>query len=85
MSRQLRSPWLQWLGKYSYGMYVVQLPLVSLLPLSWIVLQMPWLASSTLFVSVAYVFALFATTAALAFASYHLLEKPFLNMKRFFS
>jgi peptidoglycan/LPS O-acetylase OafA/YrhL len=84
MSRQLRSPWLQWLGKYSYGMYVVQLPLVSLLPLSWIVLQMPWLASSTLFVSVAYVIALLAITAALAFASYHLLEKPFLNMKRFF-
>lgn len=85
LSRYLRSPWLQWLGKYSYGMYVIQLPVVTLLPLSWIASQMPWLGNASLFLSVAYVVALFAATSALAFVSYHLLEKPFLNMKRFFS
>jgi peptidoglycan/LPS O-acetylase OafA/YrhL len=66
-------------------MYVIQLPLVTLLPLSWIASQMPWLGNASLFLSVAYVVALFAATSALAFVSYHLLEKPFLNMKRFFS
>jgi peptidoglycan/LPS O-acetylase OafA/YrhL len=84
MSRYLRSPWLLWLGKYSYGMYVIQLPLVTLLPLSWIASQMPWLRNASPFLSVPYVVALFAITSALAFVSYHLLEKPFLNMKRFF-
>lgn len=85
MSRRLRSPWLQWFGKYSYGMYVIQLPLVTLLPLSWVAMQTSWLGSSSLALSIAYVVVLFAATTALAFASYHLLEKPFLNMKRFFN
>lgn len=85
MSRCLRSPRLQWLGKYSYGMYVIQLPLVTLLPLSWVASQTTSVGISSLSLSLVYVIALFAATSALAFASYHLLEKPFLNMKRWFT
>ncbi len=84
LSRILRLRGLQWLGKYSYGMYVVQLPLVTLLPLS---LLASWLGARSTdgpWFGVLYIALLFAITCGLALLSYHALEKPFLKLKRFF-
>jgi peptidoglycan/LPS O-acetylase OafA/YrhL len=85
ISRILRAPWLQWLGKYSYGMYVVQLPLVTLLPLAAMVDALQWQSLFPWTYSIAYVVFMFAMTCGLAFASFHLLEKPFLKLKRLFT
>ena len=84
LNRCLRTSWLQWLGRYSYGMYVVQLPLVCLIPLS---MFAPYLQSQgihPLLFSLGYVAMLFAMTCAIAVASFHCLEKPFLQLKRLF-
>lgn len=85
LSRCCRASWLPWLGKYSYGMYVIQLPLVTLLPLSFFETNMAWMGITPVFLSLAYVPVLFAMTCLAAFASYHLLEKPFLNWKGWFA
>ena len=85
MSHCLRAPWLQWLGRYSYGMYVIQLPLVTLLPLSFASENWNGIGLPPVLFSIAYVSVLFAMTCAIAMASYHLLEKPFLSMKRWFA
>lgn len=85
MSVLLRAKWLQWLGRYSYGMYVIQLPLVSLLPMTLVASHASWMERFPVVLGLAYVVALFAMTSAMAFASYHLLEKRFLDLKRFFT
>jgi peptidoglycan/LPS O-acetylase OafA/YrhL len=85
LSNCLRASWLQWLGKYSYGMYVIQLPLVTLIPLSLFETNMAWMGIAPVFLSLAYVPILFAMTCLAAFASYHLLEKPFLKWKGWFA
>lgn len=82
MSRLMRRPLFTWLGKYSYGMYVVQLPLAVLLPSA---LVLPHLAGLGVHASaVGYVALMFAITAALAMVSFHVLEAPFLRLKRYF-
>ncbi len=73
---------LRFLGKYSYGMYVVQLPLVTLLPF---VATTPWLPSDPIAQSATYVISLFGLITCVAIASFHLLESHFLRLKRFFA
>jgi len=85
LSHCLRASWLQWLGRYSYGMYVVQLPLVTMLPLSFAAEHWNRIGLSPVLFGIAYVSALFAMTCVIAMASFHLLEKPFLKMKRWFA
>lgn len=72
---------LRFLGKYSYGMYVVQLPLVTLLPL---MLATPWLPSDPIAQSAIYVVVMFGLITCVAVASFHLLESHFLRLKKFF-
>ena len=82
MSRLANSPFLRWLGKYSYGMYVVQLPLLSILTPS---LAKEWLSTFTdnqLLINIAFVPLMFAITMLLGFLTYHLLEKHFLKLKQ---
>ncbi len=77
-----RSNVLRWFGRYSYGMYVVQLPVAAGLRemhrsyLDWMPLgygsTIPCLAG-------------FALTCGLAFATYHLIEKHFLKLKSIFT
>lgn len=72
----MRYRWLRVLGKYSYGIYVyhwlVQYCLVKL-NLAGLRGSSPWL-----------IFGLVSMiTAGTAWASYHLLERPFLSLKRY--
>lgn len=67
---------LRWLGRYSYGMYVVQLPLLTLLPLATL-----GGGKDSLTLSVAYFVAMFTLICALAYVSFHCFEKWFLRLK----
>jgi peptidoglycan/LPS O-acetylase OafA/YrhL len=80
--RCFESNWLRTLGKYSYGMYVVQLPLVSLLPLK---LTSQYLPENVIVSGFAYIVLMFATIVLTAMASYHLFESRFLTWKSRFS
>jgi len=69
---------LRFLGKYSYGMYVVQLPIVTLLPFASFAAYAP---SNPIFSSILYVSAIFGLLTLMAFLSYHLFESHFLKLK----
>jgi peptidoglycan/LPS O-acetylase OafA/YrhL len=79
--RSLESPPLRRLGKYSYGMYVLQLPLVYLLPLS---LWRGVLPIDALTHSALYVAGMFGLILLMAMASFHLFESYFLKLKQRF-
>jgi peptidoglycan/LPS O-acetylase OafA/YrhL len=79
----LRWPLLRKLGKYSFGMYVFASPLKSLVgePL---LARLGWPAHPALWQGVVYLVAMVVVDFALAWLSFHLLEKRFLSLKRFF-
>ena len=81
LSKLFEGRGLRFLGKYSYGMYVIQLPLVTLLPLQTLARFLP---VEPITHAVAYVVVMFSLTVLLAVISYHLLERPFLKMKSAF-
>ena len=74
---------LPFIGRYSYGVYVLHIPVRRLLqwPLSqrWQRLPLPGLT-----LPLAVFVALAAISVLVALASYHAYEKPFLRLKRFF-
>jgi len=72
---------LRFLGKYSYGMYVAQLPLVTLLPLEKVVAFFPMNAIGQ---SLLYLLSMFSLITAVAVLSFHLLESHFLRVKKIF-
>ncbi len=82
MSRIAKIDFLRWLGKYSYGMYVVQLPLLSLLTPSLVKAGLSTFTSNLLLINIAFVPIMFLLTMLLGFSTYHLLEKHFLKLKR---
>ena len=81
----LRTPALRWMGLYSYAMYVVHMPLVAAaerIGFTW--RSFPTVAGSPFPGYLAYVAILGAVSAGLAFASWHVLEKHCLRLRRFF-
>lgn len=80
--RLLESGCLRALGKYSYGMYVVQLPLVTMLPMTKMVGLLP---TDPLNSSGAYVTGMFATIFLIAMVSFHFFESHFLRLKELYS
>jgi peptidoglycan/LPS O-acetylase OafA/YrhL len=82
MSHLAKMDFLRWLGKYSYGMYVVQLPLLSVITPRWVTDGLSTITTSRLLVYIAYVPIMFSLTMLLGFLTYHLLEKHFLRLKR---
>jgi peptidoglycan/LPS O-acetylase OafA/YrhL len=82
LSRIARCGVLRWLGKYSYGMYVVQLPLVSIITINLYTTVILPHSSNMLLVQLSYIPTMLATTMLLGFLSYHGLEKHFLRLKR---
>jgi peptidoglycan/LPS O-acetylase OafA/YrhL len=84
LQRGLSNPALRQLGKYSYAMYIVHIPIMyiwfSTLGLLPVKLQ-AWQQAST----IAYNFlGICLLCTAVAFVSWHALEQPFLNLKRYF-
>jgi peptidoglycan/LPS O-acetylase OafA/YrhL len=76
---------LGFFGKYSYGMYVLHLPLVVALERAGFgISSFPRVANSDVPGAIAYTLIAITLTALLAFASWHLYEKQFLKLKRFF-
>ena len=79
--RVFESAMLRFLGKYSYGMYVVQLPLVTLVPAASLVSLLP---SNPIAFGLIYVAGMFACITFTAFLSFHLFESHFLKLKKWF-
>jgi peptidoglycan/LPS O-acetylase OafA/YrhL len=73
---------LRVLGNYSYGMYVVQLPLLTLFPIR---VMAEFFPSNPLLNGLAYILVLFSSIVLLAFASFHQFEIHFLRLKKIFS
>ncbi|MEO5685227.1 MAG: acyltransferase [Chitinophagaceae bacterium] len=73
--RIFQAKWLVTAGKYSYGIYLLHVPVK--------VLMVKWFKNNAPAVSIhAQIFLSVLLTAGLAFLSYHLFEKKFLNYKR---
>jgi peptidoglycan/LPS O-acetylase OafA/YrhL len=74
---------LRALGKYSFAMYVFHAPLNSYVGMVWLE-QLGWRQHPTTLQGLVYVIALSMGAFLLAWLSFHLLEKHFLRLKRFF-
>lgn len=85
LTRIVAAPWLRWLGRYSYGLYVFHVPLAHLLhrlvPAEGV---LPAVAGSMLPARLGVALLAGLASAALALASYHLMEARFLALKRYF-
>jgi peptidoglycan/LPS O-acetylase OafA/YrhL len=79
-----QSPVLQFFGKYSYGMYVFQLPLISLLATIVTARGLADSLGSAIVGQLIYCSIMFAITTAAAVASWHIFEKRCLTLKRRF-
>jgi peptidoglycan/LPS O-acetylase OafA/YrhL len=85
LSRTFDSRPLGFFGRYSYGMYVLHLPLVVLLARVGFGIQaLPHVGGSDVPAAIAYTLAALSMTTVLAYASWHLFEKHFLALKRYF-
>lgn len=82
LSRMASNGVLRWLGKYSYGMYVVQLPLLSCITIKLYSDVLLPHSNSRLLVQLSYIPTMLAFTMLLGFLTYHGLEKHFLRLKR---
>ena len=81
MQRLLRLPALRFMGKYSYGIYVIHLPLHAFLGGAVVgALGLATLHAGALY----YLLILSAMSIAGAVVSYHVLEQPFLRLKKRF-
>jgi peptidoglycan/LPS O-acetylase OafA/YrhL len=79
-----QSPTLRFLGKYSYGMYVFQNPLIPLLSGLFTAESLTLALGSPLAGRLVYIALMTAATVLVAMASWHLYEKHFLKLKVYF-
>jgi peptidoglycan/LPS O-acetylase OafA/YrhL len=79
----INRPALRWLGKYSYGIYIIHLPAMMLLQHLHVVTQFEQLYSGPFWKLLVVVMTV-AFALGLAFLSFSLYESRFLRLKRFF-
>ena len=72
------------LGKYSYALYVFHVPLIRVAGKLHLVPTSEMGDAKALLTLFAFPTAMILVSVAIAFASWHLYEKHFLNLKRFF-
>ena len=84
LARCGESRWLQFFGKYSYAMYVFQLPLIYLLAPLVTAGGLAALLGNAWLGQVAYCGILYSVTTAAAVGSWHLFEKHWLALKHRF-
>jgi peptidoglycan/LPS O-acetylase OafA/YrhL len=84
LARLSQSRWLQFFGKYSYGMYVWQLPLVYACAGIVTAPQLAGAVRSAWLGQTAYCGLMFALTTVIALASWHAFEKHWLVLKNRF-
>lgn len=80
----LRSSWLRTVGRYSFAMYVVHLPLHLYVGLP-LIAKSGLQPESNLLLSVGYTGLAAVATFLLALGSYYVIERPFLRLKRLFT
>jgi peptidoglycan/LPS O-acetylase OafA/YrhL len=85
LRRALEGRWLQFFGRYSYGLYIIHQPLILLLKerVSW-VRHVPMVWGTQLPGQLLFMLLGIGVTTALALISWHCWESPFLRLKRFF-
>jgi peptidoglycan/LPS O-acetylase OafA/YrhL len=76
-----RNPSLRWLGKYSYAMYVFQLPIIVLFAPLISVQALTELVLDPTLAGFLYMNTMFGLTCILAWISFHTFEKHFLKLK----
>ena len=79
-----RSKVLSFFGKYSYAMYVFQLPLIRILDPIFSAEGLCLRLGSIFYGRILYIALMMAITTALAYLSWHLYEKHFLRLKVYF-
>ena len=80
--RLFRARLLKFFGKYSYGMYVLHLPVVVAFEgIGFTIAALPRIGGSDLFAAMMFSVAALSATTLLAFLSWHLFEKRFLLLK----
>jgi peptidoglycan/LPS O-acetylase OafA/YrhL len=72
---------LRWLGKYSYAMYVFQLPLIVLVAPLVSVRELERFTGDPNVAGLLYMMTMLGLTCSLAWGSFHLFEKHFLKLK----
>jgi peptidoglycan/LPS O-acetylase OafA/YrhL len=84
-ARAWSHPALQFMGKYSYGIYVFH-PFVQALISVWLPVQLlaRWLKQPEI-ADVTFMIVCTILTIAVSLASYHLYEQPFLRLKKYFT
>ena len=78
----MSTPWLRSIGKYSYAIYVIHLPLSHVLRPHIAERLASGGATTRLGEYVAYVVVIFALSYLLAVLSWHVIEQPFLKLKK---
>jgi peptidoglycan/LPS O-acetylase OafA/YrhL len=85
LARFFSQPALKWFGAYSYAIYVFHVPLMPLFDKLFPVEELGLRLGSAYFGVVAHAILAAAISSLLAFGSWHLYEKHFLKLKKYFA